>query len=534
MPADDPLHGHIRFAMADQRDPSRFGMSFHGRIVRRVTGSAQVCPQEAPGRADQINVTDLLDAEQNARPAPPAGPAGLRADLPFDETATAGVPVVAATLPALPPPTMNTLAQPLIAPQPSGPAPPTPDPTPDPTVVASSDTPADIAPGPRADADVSESAIGEPPPALVTGPAAILSADPAFAPLDQTAPALPSAVAVTPAPTAAATPLTLEDLFGQQPANGPAKKKQGSSAGRGLRRLVILGLLAAGGYAAYEYGPGLYDQYVESETPGVDPSEADAPLAFPNATPAAAPIRTAEFILEGLPGAPDMTYRVTTDFETNVSQVDLTRPNGPDLQILTYGEAALIRNVDDDQWYQLERGRFPLDDRLERADWVRQLDELLPTSIRSSVTIDDAGETTVSGVPTRRLSLSLDVALLGGDGGASAPADGADPADPAIPADGAVPADPAAPADPTAPVPASGPLPDASVDSAADPVTSLTTSIEVWVDAQGLVRKVSGVPQLGAETITVVRTDVAAWVPNYPSPEYVQPLTASKLVELGI
>ena len=69
---------------------------------------------------------------------------------------------------------------------------------------------------------------------------------------------------------------------------------------------------------------------------------------------------------------------------------------------------------------------------------------------------------------------------------------------------------------------------------ATGPVTSLATSIEVWVDAEGLVRKVSGVPQLGAETITVVRTDGAAWVPNYPAPEFVQPLTAATLVELGI
>jgi hypothetical protein len=45
---------------------------------------------------------------------------------------------------------------------------------------------------------------------------------------------------------------------------------------------------------------------------------------------------------------------------------------------------------------------------------------------------------------------------------------------------------------------------------------------------------VSGIPQLGAETITVVRTDGAAWVPNYPAPEFVQPLTAATLVEFGI
>ena len=532
VPADDALHGHVGFAMPDQRDPRRFGVSCHGRIVRRAIGSPQACAQEATNPADEMNVTDLLDAEQNARPAPPAGPNGLMGDLAFDDAVVSDLPIAASALPPLPPPTMNTLAQPILTPQPSiPPAPalapvptlsltpvptlaPAPAPAVDSPVDAASGSPTDAAPDQSADAAVPDSARGESSPSLVTGPAAILSADPAFAPLDQTAPALPSAPAVKAAPAPTTAPLTLEDLFGQQPANGSAKKKkQGSLVGRSLRRLAILGVLAAGGYAAYEYGPGLYEQYVESDSSAVDPSETaptetDAPLAFPNATPTAAPIRTAEFILEGLPGAPDMTYRVTTDFETNVSQVDVTRPSGPDLQILTYGESALIRNVDADQWYQLERGRFPLDDRLERADWVRQLDELLPTTIRSSVTIDDAGETTVSGVPTRRLSLSLDVALLGGT----------------------VPADSAPPVDPTAPVPA----PEASADSATGPVTSLATSIEVWVDAEGLVRKVSGVPQLGAETITVVRTDGAAWVPNYPAPEFVQPLTAATLVELGI
>jgi hypothetical protein len=45
---------------------------------------------------------------------------------------------------------------------------------------------------------------------------------------------------------------------------------------------------------------------------------------------------------------------------------------------------------------------------------------------------------------------------------------------------------------------------------------------------------VSGAPQLGADTITVVSTNSAAWVPAYPAPEIVQPLTASALVLLGI
>ncbi len=489
--------------------------------------------------------------------------------VPADETPTAETPVVPPAPPAvadamtastvLPPPTMQTLAQPVartfaqpvLPPPPS--AVPTALPTPEsaPTAGIAPVSVAPVAAGTSDRADTSTSAgnsapaVGEPAPtgsALVTGPAAILSADPAYAPLEQSLPALPTATPVKPAPPPSThAPLTLEDLLGaNNPNSTPTKKKQGSSVGRLFGRLVLLAVLVGGGYAAYTYGPDLYEQYVTGEPSEADPAEADAPLAFPNAGLAAAPIRTAEFILEGLPGAPEMSYRVTTDFETNVSQVDVTRPNGPDLQILTYGEAALIRRTDADQWYQLERGRFPLDDRLERTDWVRQLDELLPTSIRSSVTIDDAGETTVSGVPTRRLSLSLDVALLGSQSGNSeapgdaqgtdaVPVDGAPPVDPAVPVDSAVPADPAAVPNPAAPTAAP---PGAAAES--EPTTSLVTSIEVWVDSEGLVRKVSGVPQLGAETITVIRTDSAAWVPNYPTPEFVQPLTAATLVELGI
>lgn len=486
-------------------------------------------------------MTDLIDADHRTASATATGHPLPLDQVGSDDTPTTEIPVIAPGAPAappaatLPPPTMTARATPLLPPPPavagtsatvaqapsatadappSDPAPPPPVTPPEP---AQPPAPANAPPA-------------EPGPALVTGPAAILSADPAYAPLDQSVPALPPATAVAPTNTAAAAkttgpanPLTLEELLGQQP-NAQKPLKHGSAAGRFFKRLILLAMLAGAGYAAYTYGPGLYEEYTgaDTESTAIDaPDEVDAPLAFPTATPAPTPIRTAEFILEGLPGAPEMSYQVTTDFETNVSQVDITRPNGPDLQILTYGEAALIRKAGEDQWYQLERGRFPLDDRLERADWVRQLDELLPTAIRSSVTIDDAGETTVSGVPTRRLSLTLDVSLLGGP---QAPT----PADPAAPPV-APPADAAAP-----PADAAAPPVDPATPPAAAGTTSLTTNIQVWVDAEGLVRKVSGVPELGAETITVVRTDGNAWVPDYPAPEFVQPLTAATLVELGI
>ena len=476
-------------------------------------------------------MTDLIDADSTACSATTTGLAGVMNDVLSDETPATEIPLVAPAqaAPALPPPTMTASATSALPPPSPGapltppgvpdlaPTPPAPSGSVDP--VPAAPVPPVLAPTAPAAPAPAEPQPAEEAPALITGPAAILAPDPSDAPLEQSVPALPAATAVAPANTAAAavaggapTPLSIDDLLGPQ--TGAQKPlKQGSAIGRFFKRLIILAMLGGAGYAAYTYGPDLYEQYANPETTdtaNVDAApEVDAPLAFPNAAPAPTPIRTAEFILEGLPGAPEMSYRVTTDFETNVSQVDVIRPNAPDLQILTYGEAALIRKMGEDQWYQLERGRFPLDDRLERSDWVRQLNELLPTSVRSSVTIDDAGETSVSGVPTRRLALTLDVSLLGGTDAAAAAADTVvEPVPPAPPTDPAAPTGPAA--------------------------TSLTTSIEVWVDAQGLVRKVSGVPQLGAETITVVRADGAAWVPDYPTPDFVQPLTAATLVELAI
>ncbi|MDA9293008.1 hypothetical protein N9Q18_00830, partial [bacterium] len=145
-----------------------------------------------------------------------------------------------------------------------------------------------------------------------------------LAPVEDTYPALPSESAtpdkfwlVQPAPIAASA--TRDRQVVQPPTMGPAAQQQPRSFVRyRLRRLTILGVVAAGGFAAFQYGPGLYDEYIENEPAAQEPKETDAPLAFPDPAPPSAPIRTAEFILEGLAGAPDMTYHVTTDFETNV------------------------------------------------------------------------------------------------------------------------------------------------------------------------------------------------------------------------
>ena len=300
---------------------------------------------------------------------------------------------------------------------------------------------------------------------------------------------------------------------------GPNRKAPAKPKRRWFVRLLLVGLLGAGGWYGKQHGPELYDQYV-NKIEASEPAEATAPLAFPNVTTTASPIRTAEFVLAGLSGTPGTTYRVTTDFETDVSQVDITREDAPALQILTYGNDAMIRRADGDQWYLLDRGQFPLDGRLQRSDWVRRIDELIPNDVRARAAIDQSTESTIAGVPTRRLLLTVDPALLGTGSADLAAAPTAAPADPVLTPDEQLDVNPAtgAVADPA---PGSTPV-------------ARSIQFEVWIDGEGLVRQVKGAPQLGAETITILSTSAEPWIPDYPAPEEIAPLTASALVDLGL
>jgi hypothetical protein len=358
-------------------------------------------------------------------------------------------------------------------------------------------------------------------PGLITGPAAVLSLDPAFMPLEHSLPSLPSVAATPPPNTAAAalgaagkSPLSLEAFDFSTPQVARGKKGQ-SGARRAVSRLVLVGLLGAGSYFGYTEGPALYDQYV-TKSGDTAAGEADAPLSLPTSPAVPIQVRTAEFMLSGLTDSPDTEYAVSIDFETNVSQVIVTRGQGPDLEVLTLGDAAVVHRVGDAQWYQVERGTFPLDDQLERADWVRTLDELLPSDQRGSVVIDRSTESVIADVPARHLLLTVDPAILAG---ANIPIPTLDPAT-GLPMPQPLLADPLTTAPPTA------------VGAAAGPVG--TIQIEIWVDSNGLVRQISGAPQLGAEMITVLSTSDQAFVPTFPSQEQVLPLTASALVDLGM
>ena len=97
---------------------------------------------------------------------------------------------------------------------------------------------------------------------------------------------------------------------------------------------------------------------------------------------------------------------------------------------------------------------------------------------------------------------------------------------------------PIAPAAGPKPAPAARSDADATVGGARPPIAAEPPieqlRVEIWIDGQGVVRKTTGAPQLGAETITVLETSADPWLPEYPSPDLLQPLTAETLLVLGL
>lgn len=475
-------------------------------------------------------MTTLTDATAEpdvlvAAPFPPPTPL-IATSAPLIATAIHAPPSAAG--PVFAPPTLN-----------SGPTPAV-SPTAAPALVAA--TPLvipDASSAPPAAPPLATPPIATPPPTIVTGPSAVLTADPTCAPLPQNLPALPTLAANPKPPNTAAAAL---GAVGKQPPSlqdlqlGVHKKKPKRGAGSGLKKLMTIGVIGALGYAGYTYGPDLYEQYIEAET-DVSANEPEAPLTFPLTPIASPPMRTAEFILSDLTESPGTEYHVTVDFETNVSRVVVMRDDGPDLEVLTFGADAVVHRVGEPTWYRVERGTFPLDERLDRADWVRTLDELIPPEIRGAVQIERATESMIDNVQTRHLFVTLDPNLLTD---ARLPVSELDPATglPTQP----IPLDDQALDNPllgeTIDLGANSTTP--AIDSAPDRPTagqntpSNAITVEIWVDANGLVRRISGAPQLGAQTITVLSTSEEGFVPDFPADELTLPLTASALVELGM
>lgn len=328
------------------------------------------------------------------------------------------------------------------------------------------------------------------------------------------APSLPTVVAAVPRPATVASPFA-SALTPAPPASVTASAGAGK-ARRAVSWIFLLAVVGGLGYAGVRYGPELIERV--GATKGVD--EPDAPLVYPSGTSAPAPVRTATFTVDevdAMAGTP--SYEATVDFETGVSRVVISRPDTADLEVLTLYDQAVIRRVDDDQWYSLPGGDFPVDLSLGRARWVRTLDELVPAGIRQYTTIEEATESTVGTVAARRLVISADPAQLLRATAPAAATAGADPA----PVDGA-----ANPIASTQVVLAPG----ITVAPGVQGIESL--AMEVWVDDDGLVRKSVMPPELGGETITVTAVSPDAWVPVYPTPEETRPITAQALFHLGI
>lgn len=344
-------------------------------------------------------------------------------------------------------------------------------------------------------------------------------------PIDQSALTLPTATAPTASPSAtpaASTPISYFDVPTAAPRSRKKQKRRGP--GRALAFLVVVGGLGAAGAI---YGPGLYDEYV-AEPESVEP---EAPMAFPTVRSSPTPVRTATFELDGLSTGTDAVYTITVDFETWVSRVVIDRPaDVPDLEVLTFSDDAIVRRLDSSTWFQLDRGEFPFDGQLQRTDWIRSLDDLLPPDRRGAVEIVDATESDVGGVTTRRLVIDLDPAAVRADTTTDTPIDAIDPmGDIAgaveVPVDSAeTPVTTAAPAVVTA-----APEADADGDGDGAPVR-----IELWVDGDGIVRRSVGAETLGEIDATILDTSTAPWLPEYPDASQVLPMTAGALLELGL
>ncbi|MEM1333393.1 MAG: hypothetical protein AAGG08_08040, partial [Actinomycetota bacterium] len=323
------------------------------------------------------------------------------------------------------------------------------------------------------------------------------------------------------------------------------------------------------GRAPVTVTPELYEEYFGADA-GVPmvaerPPEPAAPLAFPPVLvePGEITGATVEFAADG-PSGP-VVYRVTTHFESATSHTVIDRPDGVDLEVITAGDAALLRRTDEDVWYQGPRGDFPVAGDFERTQWVNSLAEVFPAEVRPQIAIDDATTSTVAGEAARRLVITVPNDQLPPP--PVVPSLRGRPSTPPPPSAGAPAARPASPATdvPVRDVPArdataarsstTGVIASPPADAAPRRAVP-TTTLEIWVDEQGLVRQIVGFdtaaannPALddrtapstapvpaggGLDRLTVVSTVTTLWVPPYPSPDQVQPLDADAVVHLGL
>jgi hypothetical protein len=296
------------------------------------------------------------------------------------------------------------------------------------------------------------------------------------------------------------------DMFDPPAPRPTGRSKRTGGVRRGVTWLFVFAVLGGLGYAGVTYGPDLVERF--SGTEAFDGPA--APLVYPMPTAVPAVVRTATFtVSEPDPFGGTQNYEVTADFESGVARIVVPRIDTPDLEIMTLWDQAFIRRIDEPTWYNLPRGDFPIDFSLGRGRWIRTLDELVPPAYRQITTIEEANESSVGTEPARRLLVSVDpVRLLQAQTAATTPtADGSPP--------------------PPAPLPAG-----TTVQPGAGGIEQLT--MEIWVDGAGVVRKSVMPAELGGETITVTSVSPGAFEPLFPTPDVVEPLTATALFRLGI
>ncbi len=394
-----------------------------------------------------------------------------------------------------------------------------------------------------------------PPPADLPEYRPPAVAAPVAPPVSPTLPVVPP-VAAAPPPRPE-RPTALPDYYSL--VTPPTPKRSRGTGRKFLRFVVVLALLGGLGAAGVVYGPGVLERIREERAGGepggqaAAPDESSAPLEFPSQTAPPVEVRNATFILDDLgPDGTPRRYEITTDFISRASRVLIDRDELPTLEVLTLFDQAVVRRIDEDTWYQTPRGQFPLDDQLERDRWVRHLDELIPPANRAAAAIENSTTSQLAGESMRHLVVSIDPALLAGPeltgpslrvtgvvggaaGDATAAPTQATPITPDLapatgPATGVgpdgLPTDGAG-ADPAADV---GALPAASTGRAAPE----TISIEMWIDARGLIRQLITSTPGGDETLTVTMVSADEWLPEFPALEQIEPLTASALVKLGL
>jgi hypothetical protein len=318
-------------------------------------------------------------------------------------------------------------------------------------------------------------------------------------PAPPVAPQLPSVMAasapkpVNTAATASQFATAMEQPWAPQPA--PPTRRSGRGRGRrGVTWLILLAFLGGLGWAGYTYGPDLVELARDDDS--VD--EPSAPLAFPVATAAPSPVRTATFVVESNdPAAGPRVEETTIDFESRVSRTLIERSDAADLEVLTLFDDAVVRRVDQPVWYRLPRGTYPVGSEFGRLRWVRTLQEMIPPAVQSSASVVEASESVVGTQSARRLVVELDPATV------------------------------------TVPEGGQNVLPPGATLQARDDATA-PIRVELWVDPTGLVRKSVLPAELGGETITVTSTSPDPWLPMYPTDDMVKPITATTMFELGL